>query len=223
MIDGEKRLVIVPSFEEWVDSVFRRPVTDEGWWWDTSQPRPLDPERAPAEALELLNRLFRNPEAVSRFSDQELGQGLWFLFDSSGSSYLDLVRSSILPEQARAGCVESIFELNRELLARRCGDSVEEAGPWSLITTTYMLWDLNDSLGPHPEEPAVDEACLGTLVRILALESGVCQRSALHGLGHWAACYPERVMQTIDGFLTRTGLAPKIRDYAAQARTGHVA
>ena len=62
-----------PTFDAWVDSIFRRPVTEEGWWWDEAQPRPLDPDDAPEQALELLIRLFRNPGAVTRFGDQQLG------------------------------------------------------------------------------------------------------------------------------------------------------
>ena len=215
-------IVSAPPFDDWVDSVFRRPVTERGWWWEESQPSPWDPEGAPEHALALLTQLFRSPGAVGRFNDQELGQGLWFLFANSSSAYLDVVRESTLPERDRVLCVESIFELNRDLLAPRCGDLPEDSGPWSLNTTTCMLWDLNSALNPHPEDPVVDEACLRVMALTLDLGSAVCQLSALHGLGHWAAGYPDRVTRTIDAFLMRKGILPNVREYAAQARTGHI-
>jgi len=60
------------------------------------------------------------------------------------------------------------------------------------------------------------------MARTLELASAVCQLSALHGLGHWSSRYPERAIQTIDAFLTRKDLVPQVREYAAQARTGHI-
>jgi hypothetical protein len=210
-----------PPFDDWVESIFRRPVTKDGWWWDESQPPPLDAEKAPAEALELLTRLFRNPDVVSRFTNQELGQGFWFLF-AFNSSYMDVARNTALPEQLRVGCVESIFDLNRDLLAARCGDSLVDDGPWSLVTTTFMLWDLNSALYARPEDPAVDAACLRAMTRTLSLQSSVCRRSALHGLGHWASEYPDQVGGTIDAFLARKDLLPDEREYAMRAREGNV-
>jgi len=57
----------------------------------------------------------------------------------------------------------------------------------------------------------------------LELDHIACQESALHGLGHWAHSYPERVEKIVDEFLTHNeNLRPELKQYALQARSGKV-
>jgi len=57
----------------------------------------------------------------------------------------------------------------------------------------------------------------------LALDSLACRESALHGLGHWHARYPQGVEQIIDDALGRAqAWPPDLLAYARIARTGCV-
>jgi hypothetical protein len=48
-------------------------------------------------------------------------------------------------------------------------------------------------------------------------------RSALHGLGHWAKDYRQRVAAIIDGYLKRAAeIREPLRQYALAARRGMV-
>jgi hypothetical protein len=57
----------------------------------------------------------------------------------------------------------------------------------------------------------------------LARPNPACQKSALHGLGHWADVYPEFTAATIDGYLAANPkLRPELVRYAQAARTGRI-
>ena len=52
---------------------------------------------------------------------------------------------------------------------------------------------------------------------------GACRKSALHGLGHWAAAYPAQVEAIISTWVrAQSGLRPDLQRYADAARHGCV-
>lgn len=72
-------------------------------------------------------------------------------------------------------------------------------------------------------EPEIHQATLSAMSEVLDLPSELCQFSALHGLGHWHAHYPEQVEQIVDAFLDRhQDLRPHLIEYASRARLGSV-
>lgn len=86
----------------------------------------------------------------------------------------------------------------------------------------YMWWDIFPTWGSDLE-PEIAEACLKTMMEVLALPTELCQLSALHGLNHWArpGRHGSEAGRIIDAFLdTAQGLTPRIREYAALARRG---
>jgi hypothetical protein len=88
-----------------------------------------------------------------------------------------------------------------------------------------MWWDILPVDGaPHDQtRREFDAAALEVMEAILRLDSLPCRESALHGLGHWARCYPGRARQIIDAFLGRqAGLPAELVAYARRAGNGHV-
>jgi hypothetical protein len=88
-----------------------------------------------------------------------------------------------------------------------------------------MWWDIIPFFGA-PDDPSrqkLDEAALSVMQKTLSLDSLACRESALHGLGHWQHCYPERVGEIIDRALSGAkGWPRELTDYARDARRGCV-
>jgi hypothetical protein len=78
----------------------------------------------------------------------------------------------------------------------------------------------------NPDAPSLSEEAseyLGVMERCLSLTHHACLEGALHGLGHWHSIFPERVEQTIAGFLReRNDLRPELVQYARRAHDGAV-
>ena len=69
----------------------------------------------------------------------------------------------------------------------------------------------------------LNDELLALMEQELALDSPACEEGALHGLGHWARHYPERVGATIDAYLKRNpALSPELKNYALSAKAGCV-
>ena len=213
----------VPSFRAWVESVFQHPVEEPEWWWKEDAVRPLDPEQAPAQALSLFTELLEEASALSRYPDAQVAQGLWFLFDDSCSEYTTLFRRPELPRKARERFVTALPALYRDLFALRCAPVLGHPTAEPLNLTCYMLLDLSDALEPHPDDGAMDELCLVAMDQVLQIPNVACQDSALHGLGHWAAAYPEWIASMIDGYLrANPSISDALRHHALSAKVGKI-
>jgi hypothetical protein len=134
--------------------------------------------------------------------------------------------SSPLP--ARVRCVESFASLFEKLFAARCSNHLSHLSPPDpnpLNLACYMWWDVIPFFGA-PEDAAraqLDDAALAVMEAILSSDSLACRESALHGLGHWPTCYPERVGDIIGRALSRGGnWPPELVAYAGNARRGCV-
>jgi hypothetical protein len=87
-----------------------------------------------------------------------------------------------------------------------------------------MWWDIIPIHG-RPEDPTrkqLDAEVLTVLESQLESDSIACQESALHGLGHWATYYPERVESIIANYLLGQAANSPLRPYALAAVVGHV-
>jgi hypothetical protein len=128
----------------------------------------------------------------------------------------------------REQVIRSCETLFRELLAPRCSPNLSHcdwhrAAPLNSIC--YMWWDIMPVYGGPKldDQRALQNAALDTMGVILRLESIACQESALHGLGHWHAVFPEQTKALIDRFLqARPEIPSKLRLYAQSARYGCV-
>jgi hypothetical protein len=214
------------SFEEWVDYAFDRPVRpiENAWyrqdynWWE--------PE--PRQAVAYLTHLFgRSCDLLEHFTDDEIGQGLWYLIDNSCGGYCRFLIDGSVPIEARVSCIEAMQVLFARLFEVRCPAILshrDEAGGNRLSSVCYMWWDvipLAASSKPRQPDP-IHEASLAVMQATLRLDNPACQESALHGLGHWARAYPEFAAAAIDAYLRRHALRPELVQYAQAARAGCV-
>lgn len=213
------------TFEEWILFTFDHSVEGPAWYhafdddvWDGSSEL----------TVAYVTRLFRDPlPALADFSDDQIGQGLWYLVSYGGGDYLRPLLDPRVPLAARIACIEAIPQLFERLLVPRAGDHLshlDKDHTPPLNMAAYMWWDIAP-LGGDPgdsELAAINDACLDAMEAVLALDSDACRESALHGLGHWSADYPERCLKIIDRFLQAQGerLRPEMRRYAQAAGSG---
>jgi hypothetical protein len=214
-----------PAFDDWLDECF--------YYQDPERDSDADAsarELPAAVTVEYLTRLFRTPlECVGRFSDRKLNDGLWYLVSADCSNHMFALVDDSVPEAEQVACIESMKHLYTELFASRCTDvtshgqsQADEISP--LNTVCYMWWDIIPIYG-RPEQPSrasLDEAVLKVMEEALTLPSQACQESALHGLGHWASHYPDRVRSVVAEYLATQQVAAALREYAVAAGQGRV-
>jgi GTP-binding protein len=228
------------TFDEWVKWVFDHPVAIDGkedeWYRHLSDEDKggIRLDRRPERALAFVTKLFENPLAyLSRYSDAQIGEGLWFIVFRACSRHFDGLVDARIDLGLRTRCVRSIENLSRELFAPRCSDNIRRNDASPLDQTCCMLWDLvvTDANaaelnldGTHRivRNPEIDKEFLDTLARILAIPSVACQQSALHGLGHLvrdAKLGSNVIQQFLDG---HPSLRTDLREYAERALVGRV-
>lgn len=215
------------STEQFVDYLFDHPVTNPEWYWDIDAPYlVIEPEQA---AL-LIAEIFENASALlSGFSNEQLRQGLWYLLSSACSDYMiDAVASKEVDCSRKVRVMRSIVLLFKTAMVARCSQHLshnDEPGADALNGVCYMWWDIMQ-YWDHPELPGrrvLDMEALSAMQQILAIPHDACRESALHGLGHIQASYPEEVVSIIDQWLSsEQGVRDELRQYAANAKDGMV-
>ena len=221
---SEEQLLVKQAFDEWIDNVFDHPVDESKWYWndDTS-------EITPIVAIGYLTQLFTTAQTVlSRFTNAQIGQGLWYLACGACSNYMWPLVQNEVPWSSRRPCIRAISSLFEQLFAERCSDHLshlDEDDADQLNEVCYMWWDLFPTWG-EPDDPGCrdrDREVLQVMAKALSLESVACQESALHGLGHWYEHYPESVEHAIRQYLQENRLLrPELRRYALSACQGKV-
>lgn len=160
-----------------------------------------------------------------RFSDAQVGSGLWFLFSNAHSDYTMMIRNGTLTADQQAGVYESISHLYHGIFQQRCAETLghlsENGTELNLIC--YMFWDVSP-LAWLPEDcpAAIVEALFNVLKDALGIPHRACIESALHGLGELYCRHPEMVERTLDEFLARSVLDPALMNYAINARSGQI-
>lgn len=217
------------SFDSWVRWVFDRPVAKPQWYWT-----PFDDPWAedPTTILIYLRRLFEQPEFLtSAYSRAQVAQGLWFLAAGTASGYTKYFSDRVIPWPIRKDTIASIPQLFRHLFAEQCSDALghlDRQGDDPLCTCCYMWWDIfpaNGGIDIFPTEGGEEliDALLDAMSAILLLPSEACRESALHGLGHAAERFPDRVKPIIDQFLARQPkISEDLKQYALRARDGRI-
>lgn len=229
------------TFEEWIDHVFDH--ADPGWHWDTEAPY-WNPAADPPRTLEFLCRLFSSPAfLIDRFTPNQIGVGLNYLASPSLSDYAFAFLDPDLPIEERVRGIHAIATLYEELLSTICLPVIHH-GNWDTDPRStqadfvcYMFWDVfplyartksridgvEDEIAAHRNDHLkIEAACLDAMERTLAIDHLACQEGALHGLGHWADGYPERVRGIIDAYLDSPRAKRELLGYAKDARKGRV-
>ena len=231
--------VTFSTFDEWLGHVFGPPESKAAWYWDVNAPY-WDSGADPHQAVEFLTTLFSNPSIlIGRYSASQIGVGIEYLISPSASDHAFALLNNRVPIERRLACLRHIATLYSELFACICpvhyghmDDGPEPLNGASAVC--YMFWDVfpmfdrtkNDLVRDDAdvrnhlhEHVAIEDACLIAMDRTLLLDHPACQEGALHGLGHWAHGYSERVDRIINEFLKRD-ITDEIRQYASNARTG---
>ena len=214
------------SFEDWVSFIFDHPA--EGPEWYAAPDAPYW-NGSTALTANYLTTLFEDPVPVLEgYTDAELNKGLWYLLSPGLGEHMLCLDDPEVSLQTRVRCVESCEQVFRKLLLPRCSDHLSHCaweGAAPLNSVCYMWWDIMPVYGgPNPDDQAaLHVAALDTMAKLLQLDSVACQESALHGLGHWQSCFPQRTAELIDEFVgSHPNGPPQLLSYARSARCGCV-
>jgi hypothetical protein len=148
-------------------------------------------------------------EIAKRFTPEQVDQGLWYLF--CDPIWLSHLVFDEIPSPQIATLTHAMYYPFRDYYMPM---EMEYPG-----TAFYMWWD-NFSSGCR--NPALDEAAIAVLEKILALPSPLCREAALHGLNH---LFPDpRAAALIDRYLDEHGrsLSKEEIEYAKACRAGDV-
>jgi hypothetical protein len=226
------------AFEAWLEHLFERgPGEFEPVPWYIGDSRPTEwtlryeEGDTPVAQAERIRRLFSDAGTLLQpYSDEQAGYGLDAIVNSA-SGDIRVLGDGRVPSALRAAGLRSIVTLFAEVFAPRLhaarpgyarpGEPAESGQRLhQLDYVCYMFWDI------APIVPGRDDTLregLKVLAATLALDSAACQRSALHGLGHWHYAAPDEVAQIIRRWLQGHPQAPdELRAYAVQASAGTV-
>lgn len=214
------------TFEEWILFTFDHAAEGPVWYhafdgdvWDGSSETTVD----------YLLRLFHDPvPALADHSDDQIGQGFWYLVGNGGGDYLRPLFDPKVPLDRRLSVLDAIPILFEKLFLPRCGDHLahlDRTYTPPLNGALYMWWDIAPLGGYRDDDEeltALNAHCLAAMEAALEFESDACRESSLHGLGHWRYTHPERAREIIDRFLQRhrERLRPELERYAVSARDG---
>ncbi|MGH7814807.1 MAG: hypothetical protein ACREQI_12485 [Candidatus Binataceae bacterium] len=245
------------SFETWVKWVFDHSVAAKGekeWWFcvpDADEGgRWLD--RPPWRVINYMTRLFEDPvPPLKPYSDEQIDQGLWFIFNNSNSRHIDCLHSEQVSLAHRRRCIRAIAPLYRKLILPRSAEEIQAClNPPGrpLNSIGYMLWDIVCDASWRPWEPMkrrriakrafggraggspyfpkdlkIKREILCTLSELVTVPHLAGQEAAIHGLGHIEQELRGSSREIIDRFLAEhPDLHPKLREYALQAREGKI-
>ncbi len=120
---------VIPSFEEWVEYCFTQGYSDFNSSSKAEDSVAADERFERAERFVSLDppllasyvaKLFRTPSFVaSRDTDDQIGDGTWFLFGVASSYFCEL-RSRQVPKRLQIECMSSVTTMYTDLFDRVC-------------------------------------------------------------------------------------------------------
>jgi len=180
------------SYDEFVFFLFGRDIPEESfsalaarretnkwnpWYWTTEITGDIRP------VLDYYLRLFNHSTSLlEQFSRLQLEQGFWAVqTENLHCSARSLVWNTDFEFEIRANCIRAMFPLFRDLFATE-----------SLESSVCMWWDSfcycwhcgNRERSRGGEDLAMQDVMFDTLIKILGVDSKICQGAALHGLSH---------------------------------------
>jgi hypothetical protein len=214
------------SFEAWVRLCFDHPASGPQWYFAPDAPYWAGP---PDVTVAYVTRLLADAVPhIGGFSDEQLGQGFWYLVPNGASDCMLALHEPSVPIADRARCIRAFTSVFRDVFAARCAPVLshlddDRSGP--LERACYMWWDILPVLWTPDDADGreLGPVALGVMDEILALDAIACQESALHGLGHWQHRWPRETDPIASRFLARRPDArPELVRYAESARCGCV-
>jgi hypothetical protein len=215
---------ISPRYAEWLQFVFDRPITPNGWYFDLEEPN----FAATANELAALvaHTLENCGRDLVRFSNEQVYHGLNYIFSNSCSDVVFALMDESVPTALRLRAIASIQMLYRDCFNPRCAPvlgNIDEPGSNPLNSICYML-RYTSPLGYWENRPNKD-VFYGAVVEVMAValnsSNPACVESALHGLGHTLSSYTEKIVEIIDSYLRRNVfVSPQLKEYAQHAKSG---
>jgi hypothetical protein len=185
----------------------------------------FDPEAPETVVAHIAETFEDSGKLLSRFSDEQLDQGFWYLFDQR--VYMETLVDVAVPLACRRRALRSFVPLFEQVMAVRCSSHLsylDEKGANPLNGACYMWFDemLDRFLPERLVQAQLETDLIAVLRAILAIPHDACRESALHGIGHWVRHYPQ-LADMVDQFLSSTpDLRPELIAYAESAKAGKV-
>lgn len=220
------------DFEPWIKFVYDHPVIKypgDSWYWSSGE---RFVATNPQRLLEHFTRLCLNfPEIASRYTLQQIDQGIWFLL-SEPNRLGEHLADTAIPFAVRLACIRSMLNVYSEFVAKSKIEVMENCFDmwWDLVC--HDFWSekkfrradfeamINEAIANGkpigefhsyrsnidyeefpPEDKLILDAMLETLTRILELKDSRCESYALHGLGHLKHPLVKNLVQS---FIDRT-------------------
>lgn len=214
-----------PRYEDWLEFAFNRKPP---WGFD------IDETLFPATSDEYVDlittTLLRCGEDLRYFTEEEVNEGLQFIFNNSFSNIMFAFKDEAVSLDKRLLGIDSIKQLYTDCFEVRCapvfGHQNQRGNALNHIC--YMLWDVTPlSYWKNDKDGDVFfDAILDVMQYALHhCKNIACLEGALHGLGHSQYQRPKQVEGIIHGFLKDTKLRPQnktVRGYAISAMTGSI-
>lgn len=215
---------IPPRYAEWLQFVFDRPITPNGWYFDLEEPNFPSISN---ELAALVAHTFENcGRDLAGFSNEQVYHGLNYIFSNSCSDVVFALMDESVPTALRLRAIAAVKILYQDCFNARCAPvlgHIDEPGSNPLNSICYMLWDTSP-LGYWENRPNKDvfySAVVEVMAEALNSSNPACVESALHGLGHTQSSYTERVVEVIDSYLRRNVfVSPQLKECAQHAKSG---
>jgi len=211
------------NYQQWRDQLFGQPEQADPVCAEMSP----EFDRLPRDrAFDYIDQVLVDAEIHQRFSRNQIGFGLNYIFSNSCSDlpfcYLRCPESRIIKG------IQNLNYLYQNYFDRYCfasSQSIQEIGAIQagdrLEFLCYMFWDLF-VVYPGSASPSVIAASLEVMSAALDRKNGNAIVSAIHGLGHWAL-HDQRAITILEQWLANSNTQnPVIRNYALQAKTGYI-
>ena len=225
------------QYDEWINAIFTWNTSDTEW----------DEERndqffslSSGNVLDLIAATFTMAGKDLRpFSDEQIALGLNSITNETEELLYKIYDVGAKTSQ-RLAVINGVYLLYRDCLALRCGNEPEAEAENPLDIYAYMFWDASalsiyGVLASNVEDKeALVDVILDVLENTLNIPNAMCQRAAIHGLGHSifnVRTYSEgqsrtdwlqRIYEIIDGYCALSTTHTSLKKYARQARTGMV-
>jgi hypothetical protein len=247
MLSSEDLKIMTPQYPRQLDYIFNRPSDEPAWYWRSNFGEEGVFNDGTTDTFIFLETLFLNPkEDLKAFSDDQIGLGLAFIFDSSCSNMTHDFKAADVPFDRKIKAIHSLFALFRDVFSPRTPEVISAFSQEKLSKLgyiCYMFWDitpLSSAYGlrfseakmkakaeekPHKisklENHDFYAAIAHVMKQCLDLSNPACVESGLHGLGHLAFDYPKIAVPIIDNFLKNGKRRNEtLVKYAQMARTG---
>ena len=218
------------TYADWLDFVFNRPPTENGWYHDEDDTTFDAPSTT---QLHLIRQTCLSAcHDLTPYNDRQIAEGMEFIFNSACADTVHLFKNRELPASLRQSTLASLPGLY-QLIAQRCPRNWQlhlNAANNPLAAICFMLWDASNLTywEADPEAGNFMTTCVSVLNEILSIGHPVCTESALHGFGHLHVFAPASLKQRIETHIndwlnTQPNLPTSVLNYAISARCGGVA